>query len=117
MSDVGAGQQFVGGRGVFPPFVAVAPILGRDLEILEGRFFSLAEPFQLHVGGDCKPEFQHQRAARDELLFEVVDLGVRPAPFGGRDQLFDAFDQHPAIPGAVEDRDASVARDAAPEAP
>ena len=52
-----------------------------------------------------------------QLLLEVVDLAVGPAPLGRAGEPLDPLDQHPAVPGAVEDRDPPVARHIAPEPP
>src|SRR5262245_22404467 len=89
-------------RLVRVPLLAIAPVVGRDLEALERRLLALAEAAKLLGFADLKPELDDDRAAVDELLLELVDLVVRAHPVGSRAIAFDPLDQHAAIPGAVE---------------
>ena len=53
----------------------------------------------------------------DELLLELVDLGVGAPPLLlGREPL-DPLDQDAAVPAAIEDRQPPGARQVTPEAP
>src|SRR5262249_43510771 len=99
------------------PFHAVAPVFLGDLEPLEGRLFTLAEASELLILADREPELSHDQVVANELVLEIVDLGVRPHPVGFRAQVLDPFDQHTAIPRAVEDHDPAAAGNMPPEAP
>jgi hypothetical protein len=63
------------------------------------------------------PELDQDRALGRQRRLEVDDLAVRPAPglLGG--EALDPLDEHPAVPGAVEDGHAAPAREHRPEAP
>src|SRR5690606_28035699 len=75
------------------------------------------EATELFLAGDVHPEFDDDGAVVGELLFEVVELAVGALPFIGPAEALEAFDEHAAIPGAVEDGDEAVTGDLPPEAP
>src|SRR3954452_15908866 len=102
---------------VLVPLLAVAPVLGRDLEPLELDLLALLEAAELLVLADGEPELDHDDAGAVELLLEVVDLAVGPQPLGRAGEALDPLDQDAAVPGAVEDRDVALAWHVAPEAP
>ncbi len=52
-----------------------------------------------------------------ELLLEIVDFLVGAHPVGFRAVALDSLHQHPSVPGAVEDGEASPPRQVAPEPP
>jgi hypothetical protein len=66
---------------------------------------------------DRQPELDQHHAVLHQRVLEVVDLAVGAHPVGFAAEAFDAFDQHAAVPGAVEERKAAAPRQAAPEAP
>src|SRR5579871_1733967 len=53
----------------------------------------------------------------NQVRFEVVDLAVCAAPVSLAAEIFHPFDQHPAIPGPIEERHPAETREMAPEAP
>ena len=53
----------------------------------------------------------------DQLILEVVDLGVGPLPLGLLGEALDPLDQHPAVPAAVEDGHPPGPRQMPPEPP
>src|SRR5687768_3668438 len=99
------------------PLLSVAPVFGRELEALEAHFLPLFKTPQLLISADLEPELHDHVAGSDELRFEIVDLGIRSLPFGGRGEALHPLDQHPPIPAAIVDRELSVTRERAPEAP
>src|SRR4051812_172597 len=108
----------VGGRHlVFVPFVAVAPILARDLEALEARLLALLEAAQLLLFRDLQPVLGDDGAVARELLLERVDLRVGAQPVGLAAEALDALDEDPPVPTAVVDREPPFARNVPPEAP
>src|SRR5450631_276644 len=102
---------------VLRPLLAVAPVLVGDLEALVGSLLARLEAAQLFRGRDGEPELHHEGARARELLLEVVDLvvGAHPVELGG--EALDPLDQHAPVPRAVEDREAPVPGNLAPEAP
>ena len=94
---------------VVVPALAVAPVVRRDLEVLERRLLARVEARELLGLADLQPELADDRAAFGQLLLELVDLVVGALPVGDAAEAFDALDQHAAVPGAVEDRDAAAA--------
>ena len=99
------------------PFLAVAPVFFRDLELLEGHLRALFKTAQLLVAAGLQPELDHDDAGRTELVFEVVDLvvGAQPVVFAAK--AFHALDQHAPVPGAVKNGQVPTARQVMPEAP
>ena len=123
--DQGPGRQsrgspvhHVADRGdVLIPFFAISPILFGNLEALEFRILALLESPQLLVSTDLEPELDDHGSSRHQLVFEIVDFGVGPQPILLGAESLDSFDQHPTVPGAVEDGDATGTRHMTPEAP
>src|SRR5207244_3717440 len=83
----------------------------------EACFFALLETLQLFFGGDGEPELDNDGAVAMQLVLEIVDLGIGAHPVGFGTIALDALDQHPAIPGAIENDNAAESRQVAPEAP
>src|SRR6476659_978200 len=99
------------------PLLAVAPVLGGDLEALVRDVLARLEAAQLLGGRDGQPELGDDGAGLGELLLELVDLAVGAHPVELGAELLHALHQHAPVPGAVEDRRLAVSRDVAPEAP
>src|SRR5258708_21534169 len=113
----GAIDHVAYGLFVRVPFLAVAPIVRRDLEAFEGGLLARLEPSQLLGLADLQPELDDYRAVLHEPFLEIVDLLVGTHPDVRRAQFLHAFDQHPPVPEAVEDGDVAARRNGAPEAP
>src|SRR6185437_6082217 len=99
------------------PLVAVAPVLGGDLEALVTGLLPLAEATQLLLLVDLQPELHDDDARSHEGVLEVDDLAVGPHPVRLGGEAFDALDEHAAVPAAVEQGEVPAPRDGAPEAP
>src|SRR6185437_11598050 len=102
---------------VILPFFAIVPVFGRDLEALEIRILPCLKSFQLLVLGDGQPELAEDEAVVHHLRFKIIDFRIAAHPVGFGTQSLDALDQHAAIPGAVEDREAPAAGNVPPESP
>ena len=50
-------------------------------------------------------------------MLKVIDFGVRAQPIGFAAESLDAFDEHAAVPGTIEDADPTDTRNMPPEAP
>jgi hypothetical protein len=83
----------------------------------QGRVLPLLEPGQLLLRRDVDPEFEEHGAVTHQFGFERVDLGECATPLVVAREPFDPLDQHPAVPAAIEDGQAAVAGQAAPESP
>jgi hypothetical protein len=44
------------------------------------------------------------------MLLEIVDFRISAHPVGFRAETFDTLNQHPAVPCAIVDREATAAR-------
>src|SRR5690349_8343104 len=99
------------------PFLAVAPVVRRDLEALEGGPAASAEALELLALADLQPELDDDRSAFGELLLELVDLAVGAHPVAHAAVPFDPLDQHAPVPRTIEDGDAAQRRDVLPEPP
>src|SRR5437879_263177 len=99
------------------PFLAVAPVVGGDLELLERRAFARLETPQLLGLADLQPELDDDRVAPSKLLLELIDLVVGTHPVVDAAITLDALDEHAAVPRTVEDRDAAIPRHVSPETP
>src|ERR1022692_4824600 len=98
-------QHIFHGFVVAAPFLAVAPILRRQLPALVRRVLALLEPFQLFFGTDLQPELHHHGAGVHKLPLEIVDLTIGPLPGVLRAESLHALHQHAAVPAPVEDHD------------
>src|SRR6266550_388455 len=105
------------GDFVLIPLFAIAPVFGGDLEALECRVLPRPEASQLLRLADLQPELEHNRVAGGELFLELVDLVVGAHPLVDRAIAFHPLDQHPTVPGAIENHDPAVRRYVTPEAP
>src|SRR5829696_3999698 len=115
--DVGARQHVVDRADILGPAAAVAPVLVGDLPHLQRVLLASAEAPQLLRLGDVQEELDEDHPVGGEHALEVLDLVVRAAPLLlGRVALY-ALDEHAAVPGAVEDRQAAPARQRRPEPP
>ena len=110
--------QHVGdGLVVLRAFLAVAPVLGRQLPGLERIVPPALEAAELFLVGHVHPEFDHDHALFGQRVLEVVDLVIGPAPLHLGGQVLHALDQHAAVPAAIEDGHPTPARQGRPEAP
>src|ERR1017187_2612646 len=91
-------QHIFHGFVVAAPFLAVAPILRRQLPALVRRVLALLEPFQLFFGTDLQPELHHHGACVHKLPLEIVDLPIGPLPRVLRAESLPALHQHAAVP-------------------
>src|SRR5438270_2310496 len=105
------------GDFVLIPLFAIAPIFGGDLETLECRVLARPEASQLLRLADLQPELDDNRVAGGELFLELVDLVVGTHPLVDRAIAFHPLDQHPTVPGAIENHDSAERRYVTPEAP
>jgi hypothetical protein len=64
-----------------------------------------------------EPELDHHLAVVGEPALELVDLGVGALPAASLDPLLDAIDEHPPVPGVVEQGHVAVFRQAGLVAP
>ena len=110
-------DHVVGGFFVSLPFGAVAPVFLGQLPALVRVVPAGEEAPLLLVLVDVEPEFHEQGPVGGQLCLEFADFRVGSAPCRHRREAFDALHQDPAVPAPVEDRDASVLRETAPEAP
>lgn len=62
------------GYFILVPFLAVAPILIGDFEMLEFGNLPFLESSELFVFGDAEPELDDDTAALYKLFLKVVDL-------------------------------------------
>src|SRR5216683_2078293 len=117
--DLGAGTiDHVADRDfVLIPLLAIAPVLGSDLETFERRVLPRPEASQLLRLADLQPELDDDRVAGRELFLELIDLVVGTHPLIDGGIALDPLDQHTSVPGAIENRDPTVRRNIAPEAP
>src|SRR3984893_1465594 len=117
--DLGAGtiDHVADGDFVLIPLFAIAPVFGGDLEALECRVLPRPEASQLFRVADLQPELDDNRVAGGELFLELVDLVVGTHPLVDRAITFYPFDQHPTVPGAIENHDPAVRRYVTPEPP
>src|SRR5439155_20939386 len=99
------------------PLLAVAPVLGGDLEALEAGLLAQLEAGKLLFFANRQVELGEDDLVLDKLILEVVDLGVGAPPVGLAAEALDALDQHAPVPGAVEDGDPTAAWQVPPEAP
>jgi hypothetical protein len=58
------------------PFLAVAPIVGGDLEALEGDLLAALEAPKLLFLADRQPELEHHHPVARHRALEIVDLAV-----------------------------------------
>ena len=110
-------EHVLHGLGVLIALLPVAPILVGQLPRLERIFLASLEAPQLLLVGDVHPELDEDGALHDQHRLELADLGVGPLPRVVVGVPLDAFDQHPAVPGAVEDGHATPAGQLRPEPP
>src|ERR1700724_3170794 len=105
--DLGAGtiDHVADGDLVLIPLFAIAPVFGCNLEALECRVLARPEASQLLRLADLQPELDDNRVAGGELFLELVDLVVGTHPLVDGAITFHPLDQHPTIPGAIENHD------------
>src|ERR1700680_2398640 len=117
--DLGAGTIDHGADVycVLIPLFAIAPVFGGDLEALECGVLAGPEASQLLRLADLQPELDDDRVAGCELFLELVDLVVGTHPLIDGAITFHPLDQHPTVPGAIENHDPAVRRNVTPEAP
>src|SRR5258706_1078307 len=118
-SRVGGGalDHVVHGARVIRPLLAVAPVLGGDLEALVGRFLARLEAAQLLARGDRKPELRDDGTGLDDLLLELVDLAIGAHPVELGSESLDTLDHHAPVPRPTEDHGAAVAPHVSPQTP
>ena len=97
--------------------VAVAPVLVGQLPGSQRVLLPGLEPPQLLVLGQVQPELHQDHALGGEGLLELADLPVGPAPLLVGGEALDPLDQHPAVPGPVEDGHPAPAGQRRPEPP
>ncbi|KAK4045152.1 hypothetical protein OUZ56_032560 [Daphnia magna] len=114
---VGVVEHFASGPLIGVPFVAIAPVLRRDLKAFEARMFPFLKAFELLGLAHREPELGKHIAMLQELPLEVDDLLVtaRPGPLAG--EAFDALHEHAPVPRAVEEEDSSVPGERLPKTP
>src|SRR6202040_3225029 len=117
--DLGGGtiDHVADGDFVLIPLFAIAPVFGGNLEALECRVLPRPEASQLLRLADLQPELDDYRVAGGELFLELVDLVVGTHPLVDRAITFHPLDQHPTVPGEIENHDPAERRDVTPEAP
>ena len=102
---------------VLIPMFAVSPVLVADLPMLIRIPLAALEAIELLILRDMEVEFYNDRSIIRQLTLKFVDFPVGPLPFCLRAELLHAFDQHPAIPGPVENRGLTVGRKLIPKPP
>ena len=112
-----AQHHLVDGVLVLVPPLTVAVVLLSDLVLLVRGLLPGLEARELLLLRDVQPELGDVVPPVDELLFEVVDLVVRPLPLRSLGESFNALHEHPAVPRPVEDREPPGQRHVPPEAP
>src|SRR5271165_2702788 len=95
---------------------AIAEILVGQLPALERIGEPTAKSAQLFVSGNVQEQLYKPRAIGDQHALEVVDFVVGPVPFDKRSEALDALNQDAAVPGAVENDDLAMLRQALPKA-
>src|SRR3954451_21432444 len=110
-------EHVLDGLAVGGPLAAVAPVLVRELVLLERVLLARLEALELLLVGEVQPQLHEYRAVPGEHLLEPVDLVVGAPPLLDGGEALDTLDQDPAVPGAVEDRHAAPAGQRGPEAP
>jgi len=73
-------QHVFHGVVVTAPFLAIAPILRRQLPTLIWRILALLESLQLFFRTDLQPELHHDPSGVHKLPLEIVDLAISPLP-------------------------------------
>src|SRR6478752_733886 len=112
-----AREHFGGGGPVLVGLLAVAIIFRGDFVALGGVVAARVEAARLLFERDVQPELDQHYAAVHQLVLELVDLLVRALPLDLAREAFDALDQNPAVPAAIEDGDPAAARQMPPKAP
>lgn len=70
----------------------------------------MPKPADLLVWCDVEEDLYQADTIRNQRALEVVDLAVRSFPFVRRSQPLHPFDQHSAIPGAIEHHNFALLR-------
>src|SRR5258708_10702147 len=100
---------------VLVPLLTGTNVRLADLPALVGISKPLLEPAKLFVLGDSEENLHQLDPVVDEHCFELIDfvVGALPRRFGS--ELVDSLHQHPPVPGAVKDRNASRQGKASPK--
>src|SRR6185436_14078274 len=95
-------DHFNHGLTIGRPARTVAPIFSGDLMAFVWHSLTFFESPQLLFGADVHPKFHQHRPCFRLVTLKLVDLLVSAAPFGFCGKSLDAFNEHTAVPTAIE---------------